>query len=239
MHTFDSDIARWFTATDLAGTLLFFAGAGTAWEWAKRLGGPGLVLLGIFDNTPFISAPPGSMDLAVILLSAHQSNGWAYFALMASIGEVMGGYTTYRISEKGGQETLERKLGPQRAKKLYDLFARHGAIAIFVGAILPPPFPFTSVVMTAGVLQYPRKQFFSVLSAGRTLRFLIVAWFARIYSQPMIDFFTRHYRALVLILIVLAVGAAVAELFYYLRRRAKRGMKTASGIQTSRQELKP
>jgi hypothetical protein len=55
----------------------------------------------------------------------------------------------------------------------------------------------------------------------------------------MIDFFTRHYRALVLILIVLAVGAAVAELFYYLRRRAKRGMKTASGIQTSRQELKP
>jgi hypothetical protein len=31
-----------------------------------------LIVLGLADNTPFISAPPGSMDVLVILLSAHR-----------------------------------------------------------------------------------------------------------------------------------------------------------------------
>ena len=31
-----------------------------------------MIVLGLADNTPFISAPPGSMDVLVILLSAHR-----------------------------------------------------------------------------------------------------------------------------------------------------------------------
>lgn len=36
--------------------------------------------------------PPGSVDVFLILLSAHRRAWWAYYALMATLGEVLGGY---------------------------------------------------------------------------------------------------------------------------------------------------
>jgi membrane protein YqaA with SNARE-associated domain len=92
--------------------------ADSVWKWIHRLGGPGLILLGLADNTPFISAPPGSVDAFVILLSAHRPEWWAYYAFMITVGEVLGGYLTYRLAEKGGEATLERRVGKQRAEKI-------------------------------------------------------------------------------------------------------------------------
>jgi uncharacterized membrane protein YdjX (TVP38/TMEM64 family) len=194
------------------------------WKWIHRLGGPGLILLGIADNAPFVSAPAGSVDVCVILFSAH--HGWwaFYYALMATVGEVLGGYITYHLAEKGGQETLEKKVGKPRAEKLYKDFEKRGFMTVFTGSMLPPPFPFTSVLMAAGVMQYPRKKFFSALTAGRALRFLADAFLGRIYGQRMIDFFSRHYRSALYTLIVLTVMAGIGALVYYkwYRPRAQR-----------------
>ncbi len=132
--------------------LSLFILADSVWKWIHRLGGPGLILLGIADNTPFISAPAGSTDVLVILLAAHRHEWWAYYALMATVGEVLGGYLTYRLAQKGGQQTLERKVGKPRAEKIYRLFEKRGGITVFTGSILPPPFPFTSVLMAAGIM---------------------------------------------------------------------------------------
>ena len=130
----------------------------SAWKWIHRLGGPGLIVLGLADNTPFISAPPGSEDVFVILLSAHHPSSWVYYAFMATVGEVLGGFMTYRLAEKGGQATLERKMGKPRSEKIYRRFEKRGFATVFTGSLLPPPFPFTPVLMVAGVMQYPRKK---------------------------------------------------------------------------------
>lgn len=94
----------------------------SVWKWIHGLGGRGLILLGIADNAPFISAPAGSVDVFLIVLSAHSHQWWAYYAFMATLGEVLGGYWAYRLAEKGGQKTLEKKLGKPRAEKLYKQF---------------------------------------------------------------------------------------------------------------------
>ena len=164
----------------------------SVWKWIHRLGVPGLVLLGIAGNTPFISVPAGSVDVFVILLTAHRHEWWVYYAFMATLGEVLGGYLAYRLAAKGGQATLEKKVGKPRAEKIYQHFEKHGFMAVFTGSILPPPFPFTSVVMAAGVMQYPRKKFFSALTAGRAVRFSSVAFLGRIYARQMVGFFSRH-----------------------------------------------
>ena len=88
------------------------------------------------------------------------------------------GLSDLPVAEKGGQETLEKKVGKPRAEKLYKQFEKHGFMTVFTGAILPPPFPFTSVLMAAGVMQCPRKKFFSALTAGRALRFLPTPFWA-------------------------------------------------------------
>ena len=111
----------------------------SVWKWMHRLGGPGLILLGIADNAPFISAPAGSVDLFVILLSAHRPEWWAYYAFMATVGEVLGGFLTYRLAQKGGQETLEKKVGKPRAEKVYKYFEKRGFMTVLAGSILPPP----------------------------------------------------------------------------------------------------
>jgi len=191
-----------------------FIAADSVWKWIRHLGGPGLILLGLADNTPFISAPAGSVDVFVILLSAHQYEWWAYYALMATVGEVAGGYATYRLAERGGRETLEKKVGKPRAEKLYQRFEKHGDMTVFAGSILPP-FPFTSVLMAAGVMQYPQKKFLSALTGGRALRFFSVAYLSRVYGRQMIAFFSRHYQAMLYALIALAVAAGIGALVYF------------------------
>jgi len=186
-----------------------------------------LILLGIADNTPFISAPAGSVDVFVILLSAHRAEWWAYYAFMATVGEVLGGYLTYRLALKGGQQTLEKKIGKPRAEKLYKRFEKHGFITVFAGSILPPPFPFTSVLMAAGIMQYPQKNFLSAMTAGRAVRFFAVAYLGRVYGQQMIAFFSRHYEAALYLLIALAVAGGIGALIYFKwyqpRNTAKKG----------------
>jgi uncharacterized membrane protein YdjX (TVP38/TMEM64 family) len=135
---------------------------------------------------------------------------------MNTVGEVLGGYLTYRLSKKGGKQTLERKVGKLRAEMVYRGFEKFGSITVLAGALLPPPFPFTTVLMTAGVMQYPRKKFLSALMVGRAVRFFAVAWLGRIYGQQMIGFFSRNYRALVCLLIAIAVAAGIGALIYFL-----------------------
>jgi hypothetical protein len=63
--------------------LLSFVIVNPLWTWLQRLGGPGLIALGLADNSAI--PLPGSMDLLVILLSAHQPQRWPYYAFMATV----------------------------------------------------------------------------------------------------------------------------------------------------------
>jgi len=208
----------------VTGLALFSARSDVVWEWLHRLGAPGLLLLGIADNAPFFSTPAGGVDVFVIALAAHRPHWWAYYALMVTVGEVIGGCITYRISEKGGQQTFEKKIGKTRAEKLYKIFEKHGFITIFGGAILPPPFPFTPVLMAAGVMQYPPTKFYSALMGGRIVRFFGEAYFGRVYGQQMIDFCSRYYHPMMYLLIALAVaaGSGAAIYFKWYRPKAQR-----------------
>src|SRR5271169_6623654 len=89
-----------------------------------RLGGIGLVLLGIADNS--VVPLTGSMDVLTIWLAAHHREPWPYYALMATIGAVLGGYITYALARKGGKETLERKLSKKTAARGCQRFERWG-----------------------------------------------------------------------------------------------------------------
>ena len=43
--------------------------ASPVWKWVLRLGGPGLIVVGLIDNSAI--PIPGGMDVFVILLTAH------------------------------------------------------------------------------------------------------------------------------------------------------------------------
>src|SRR5258708_40119497 len=94
----------------------------TMWQRLRRLGGVGLVILGIADSS--VVPLTGSMDVLTIWLAARHREPWPYYALMATIGAVIGGYITYSLARKGGKETMERKLSKSRGTKISKAFER-------------------------------------------------------------------------------------------------------------------
>ena len=178
------------------------------WKWVLRLGGPGLILLGIIDNS--IVPLTGSMDVLTIWLAAGHRNIWPYYALMATVGAVIGGYITYSIGRKGGKPAIESKLRKDKAEKLFKRFDRWGFESVAVGALLPPPFPLVPVLLAAGALQYSRKKFVAALTVGRSVRYCLVAGLGSLYARPITSFFSRYYKPTAL---VLAGIAAIGSFF--------------------------
>jgi membrane protein DedA with SNARE-associated domain len=183
------------------------------WKWLHRLGGPGLILLGVIDNSAI--PLPGSMDAFVILLTAHHRAWWPYYAFMAVVGAVVGGYLTYGLAEKGGEETLEKKIGKPRAEKVYQRFKKHGFGTIVLGAILPPPFPVVPFLLAAGALQYPKKNFVAALATGRAIRYFGEAYLGHIYGVQIVSWLSRYYKPVLYTLIGLAVLGAIAGVWYF------------------------
>jgi membrane protein YqaA with SNARE-associated domain len=86
----------------------------SVWTRLRHLGGVGLLLLGLADNS--VVPLPGSMDVLTIYLAARHRQLWWYYAAMATIGAVIGGYITYGLARKGGKEAFERRLSKVKAE---------------------------------------------------------------------------------------------------------------------------
>jgi membrane protein YqaA with SNARE-associated domain len=189
------------------------------WRWVVRLGGPGLVLLGIADNS--VIPLTGSMDVLTIWLAARHRDVWFYYAIMATIGAVLGGYVTYSLGHKGGKEAIEHKLNKNKAKKVFAKFDRWGFRTVCVSAMLPPPFPMVPVLLAAGALQYPRKNFLAALALGRGIRYTLVAGLGSLYGKQITAFFSRYYKPAVLVLVGLAIIGIILTLTEYFRRSGR------------------
>ena len=187
------------------------------WRWLVKLGGPGLVVLGIADNSVIPLTGSNLYTLAV-----KPKNLWPYYALMATAGAVLGGYITYSLGRKGGKEATERKLHKEKAQKVFSRFRHWGFKTVAVSAMLPPPFPLVPVLLAAGALQYPKKKFVGALALGRGIRYSLLAGFGSLYGKAIVQFFSRYYKPAIFILVGLAALGGILTLAEYLRSRRGR-----------------
>jgi membrane protein YqaA with SNARE-associated domain len=191
-------------------------------QWVRRLGGLGLIAVGIADNS--VVPLPGSMDVFTIWLAASNRDFWFYYAIMATLGALAGGYLTYALARKGGKEAVEHRFDKKKAEKLFKKFEKHGFWTIAIACMLPPPFPLVPVLIAAGALQYDRKKFLAAIAAGRGIRFTVVAGMGAIYGDAIVGFFRQYYRpALYTLLALAALGGALATYQYIKYRQRRRG----------------
>jgi membrane protein YqaA with SNARE-associated domain len=196
----------------------------TFWNWLRALGGPGLILLALVDNSAI--PLPGSMDALTIVLAASHKQFWWYYALMATVGSLIGGYLTYRLGVKGGKETLEKKISKRRAEKVYRIFDRFGFWSIVIGAVSPPPTPIVPFLLAPGTLHYPVRKFLTALALGRGVRYTLLAYFASNYGHQILHWFGRYYRPLLYILIAGAIVGGLVGLFYWMRYKRQHPGRT-------------
>jgi len=191
-------------------------------RWIYHLGALGFIPLGLIDSS--VIPLPGSMDVLTIVLAARDAKLWLYYAVMATVGSVLGGYVTYRLARKGGKESLARRVPAKTMKRVYGIFERWGFAAIAIPALLPPPMPLVPFVLAAGAMQYSVKKFLLAMTLGRIVRYMILAYLAARYGRKMLPFLLQHGHPVVAAIV--AVVVTVVLVFFVTRgmkrkRRAK------------------
>lgn len=193
--------------------------ATAALDWLHRLGGVGLILLGIADNS--VVPLPGSMDVLTIWLAANHRQFWFYYVIMATAGAVLGGYITFRLGRKGGKQTMEHRLPKRKADRICKKFERWGFGAVAIPAMLPPPFPIVPVLLVAGAMQYSSRKFIAALAFGRGVRFTVLALLGVHYGSWIIHFFAHYYKPALLTLIGFSLAGSIFGLIQYKRMRSR------------------
>ena len=159
------------------------------------------------------------MDALTIVLSAGQREWWPYYAVMATIGAMLGGYVTYALGRKGGKEALEKKLPRQKAEKVYEIFNRYGFWSLFVPGLLPPPVPFSPFLIAAGAMQYSRRKFLVAVGLARAIRYTALACLGSVYGRQIFGFFHHYYQHILRTFVTVTVLAGIGAGIYIWKRK--------------------
>jgi membrane protein YqaA with SNARE-associated domain len=169
----------------------------------------GLVLLGILDSSLIFFLPLG-IDVVLILLCARDPElFWAY-ALLATAGSLTGAAGTYWLGMKVGQQGMTRWVGKSRVDRVRARVSGKAAAGVASLALIPPPFPFTALVLASGAFALDMWRFFTTLAAVRILRFGLEGALAARYGRSILGWMeTPVFEVTVGAFIVLAVAGTV------------------------------
>ncbi len=149
-----------------------------------HLGYFGPFVLGIFDSS-FLFLPFGN-DLLVLALTARHHQGYLLYVLSAACGSSVGVLLLDLLARKLGEGGVTKVVGQKRFEYLKRKVSEHGAKALIVGCLAPPPFPFTMAVAVNSALGYPRKRLMIIVGLTRAVRFLILGALAIKYGHSII-----------------------------------------------------
>lgn len=162
-----------------------------AMRWLVHLGAVGLFGISLLDACPFPLPIPGTTDLLLLILIARRGNPWLLVAL-AVLGAVIGAFTTWSAGKKGGEAALHRYVPKRYYDRITGWVKKHGAAAVAVSAINPPPVPLMPFLAAAGALGVPRGRFLASFTIARTVRYSIVAWLGVRYGRHMIHWWNQY-----------------------------------------------
>jgi len=91
---------------------------------AEHLGGPGLALVAFLDSS-FLSFPEVN-DLLIIFMVTRHKHLLLYYALMATIGSVLGCLALYLVARKGGEAFLRKRFRASHVESGLRLYRKYG-----------------------------------------------------------------------------------------------------------------
>lgn len=193
--------------------------AGTVFALVLRFGGVGLLVLGILDSS-YLIAPWGN-DLLLIAMTAHHPDAghMLYYAIMSTVGSVLGCLLIDVTLRPLGAKGLEKHLSKRRLKQVQKKIGDNAALALAIASLAPPPFPFTAFVMAAAALQYSRARLLSVVGATRLVRFVLLGLLALRFGERILRWGTSPVvQGIMIGLIVFSVVGSVVSVYGWIRR---------------------
>lgn len=182
----------------------------------------GVVLMGVLDASMVFFLPLG-IDFVVIIMSARKPDLFWVYALLATLGSVIGAGGTFWIGKAAGEKGLTRLVNPKRLARVKAKVDR-GAFVVAALALIPPPFPFTPFVLAGGALGMNPWSFLTTLAAVRVCRFGVEAALASHYGSQILRWMkTPMFKTVIGVFIALALIGTVVSAIALVRSTRHRG----------------
>jgi membrane protein YqaA with SNARE-associated domain len=166
--------------------------------------GGGLLVMSFLDSSfiPF----PGLNDLALIVLASQHPARAPFYALLSTLGSLLGCYVMYGIARGGGRLAGGRRAST-KGNGARRWLERNDFVAMLVMCLLPPPAPLKIFVIAAGALRTNALHFGAALLVGRSLRFAVEAWLGARYGHQAEAYLKKNltWASLATILIVISL----------------------------------
>jgi membrane protein YqaA with SNARE-associated domain len=158
--------------------------------FASGLGAPGLFLISFLDSS--VLSFPVINDLLLVQLSIQRPARMPIYALMASVGSVLGCVVLYYIARAGGEAYFHRRAGA-RAHAIRHWVERNGFGGMLIAALLPPPTPFKVFVFAAGAFEAPVLGFATAITLARLVRYFLVGVLSVRYGDNALALIKQHW----------------------------------------------
>jgi membrane protein YqaA with SNARE-associated domain len=149
-----------------------------------HLGYFGPLLMGVLDSS-FLILPFGN-DLVVVGLVAQHPHRAVWYVLTAACGSTIGALLLALVARKLGEQGFAKFAGKKYQARLKKHVGNHAGVAVAVGGLAPPPFPFTTVIAGTAALGYPIWRILLINFLARALRFTLLSLLAIKYGHAVI-----------------------------------------------------
>ena len=190
--------------------------------WLMSFGTAGLFGVSLLDSA--LVPLPGGPDLAMMALSSANHEGVVLYALAATAGSTIGCTLLYRAARAAGAKALS-KVKREKRERIENLLGRFDVLAVFIPAIMPPPFPFKAFVLSAGVFKLKTHRFVIAIFGGRLARFLIEGWLAIRFGEDARRVISTNGLKVVIAMSILVL-AVIALGFFRRRRRTRESLES-------------
>lgn len=174
-------------------------------HWAETPYGVPVLFLLAFAESSFFPVPP---DILLIALCLSINRKAFYYALICTVGSVLGGIVGYYIGMYGyetiGKPIVDFYHGQDIMHSIKLKYDQYGFLGILIAAITPIPYKVFTIA--SGVFNFDFLLFVLASIIGRSLRFFVVAGLIWKFGHPIREFIDKYFNLLACIFIVLLVG---------------------------------
>ena len=177
-------------------------------SWAhKKYSSLALFILA-FTESSFFPIPPDVLQMA---LSVSRPKRSFYYALIASIGSVLGGVLGYFIGlflfDSVGSAIINTLGYEHQFETVGELYTEFAFLAILISAFTPIPYKVFTIA--AGFWQVGLLPLVAASIVGRSARFFLVATLIYFFGPKVKVFIDKYFNILTILFVILLIGGFV------------------------------
>ncbi len=177
-------------------------------HWAETPYGMWALFLIAFAESSFFPIPP---DVLLIALAISIPTRAFHFAMVATIGSLIGGIAGYGIGMFGydsiGRPIVEFYHGQEIMQAIKERYDEYGFWGVLVAAITPLPYKIFTI--SSGMFSFDFFQFMIASIIGRSVRFFAVAGLIWKFGKPIKGFIDKYFNLLATLFIILLIGGFI------------------------------